>query len=290
MTTNILKAVNNIKRLGENSFNIIYPPQSGISSENRIQQVGVTLENFMKDSFCDTFTESEKNEIYSSHFSYLGNKNNPPDIIIQDSDAIEVKKIGGYRSDIQLNSSYPKSKLLADSRLLTHACRECEPGWKEKDIIYSVGVVKQNKIECLVMVYGDCYAANPEIYENVRQKVIDGLNQTKLEFAETNELGRINRVDPLGITNLRVRGMWIIQNPIKLYSNLFKIEETGNSLSIRALMREEKYNSFPRRDRRILDEDDSIEICDVKIPNPNNPANLLNSKLITCDVIPSSLR
>jgi len=29
-----------------------------------------------------------------------------------------------------------------------------------------------------------------------------------IEFSQTKELGRVNRVDPLGITNLRIQGMW----------------------------------------------------------------------------------
>ena len=36
-----------------------------------------------------------------------------------------------------------------------------------------------------------------------------------LYFAETKELGRVNQVDPLGITNLRIRGMWQIETQEK---------------------------------------------------------------------------
>ena len=53
-------------------------------------------------------------EKYSEVFSYLGNTSNPPDMIIKDGDAIEVKKIEGFNT-LMLNSSYPKQKLYSSS-------------------------------------------------------------------------------------------------------------------------------------------------------------------------------
>lgn len=37
-----------------------------------------------------------------------------------------------------------------------------------------------------------------------------------LEFAKTKEIGRLNKVDPVGITYLRIRGMWGIKNPVDI--------------------------------------------------------------------------
>ena len=45
-----------------------------------------------------------------------------------------------------------------------------------------------------------------------------------LEAGETDELGRINKVDPLGITSLRVRGMWQIKNPSKVFSGVAALD------------------------------------------------------------------
>ena len=63
-----------------------------------------------------------------------------------------------------------------------------------------------------------------------------------VELAETNELGRVNRVDPLGITNLRIRGMWQIQNPIRVFDYL---HTTGDTFELIAVIPTSKYNSFP---------------------------------------------
>ena len=68
---------------------------------------------------------------------------------------------------------------------------------------------------------GTCYAANHEVYEKVHEpikKEVDSvLDSLGLEKAETVELGKVKRVDPLGITELRIRGMWSIENPLKVF-------------------------------------------------------------------------
>jgi hypothetical protein len=57
--------------------------------------VGEALESFVKDAFVNcirTESEIEKLEKYNEAFSWLGNQNHPPDIMIKGGDAIEVKK------------------------------------------------------------------------------------------------------------------------------------------------------------------------------------------------------
>ena len=51
------------------------------------------------------------------------------------------------------------------------------------------------------------------------EKVIKNRIQTidGFELADTNELARINNIDHLGITDLRVRGMWIIKSPFNYF-------------------------------------------------------------------------
>lgn len=285
MTTNILRAILNIKKRKDNNLSSIYIiPKSNPSAVNRANNVGEALEFFMRDAFCNTFNEKKaqiKRDAYSKNFSYLGNQNNPPDIIIKGGEAIEVKKIDGLNpTDLALNSSYPKSKLLSISPMITQACKDCEQGWEEKEMIYSVGFVEKNKIKLLILVYGDCYAADPEIYENVRERVMEALNKSDLEFSETAELGRVNKVDPLGITNLRIRGMWTIQNPLKVFQDIFNFDKNQNEFTLIALMRAAKYSSFPREERTLIEKDNSFKIKDVKIQEPNNPAKQASAKLI----------
>ncbi|MBD0265570.1 MAG: NgoPII family restriction endonuclease, partial [Tolypothrix sp. Co-bin9] len=90
--------------------------------KNRINGIGDALEVFVKDIFADSLHETDESIKvlkYSQVFSYLGNHNNPPDLILKQGDAVEVKKIESLNSGIHLNSSYPKSKLLSDSPMIT---------------------------------------------------------------------------------------------------------------------------------------------------------------------------
>lgn len=278
--TNILQA---LKNLTENPV-IDISARYQVSGRNRANSMGEALEAYVKDLFCDTFNiqdEIEKNKVYSEKFSYIGNQNNPPDLMITSGDAIEVKKIESVGSQIALNSSYPKNKLYSDSPMITEECRTCED-WSEKDIIYVVGVLQQDKLKALWFVYGDCYAATKDIYERIKNKISEGVNGLPdVEFSESKELGRVNRVDPLGITYLRIRGMWGIDNPVHVFDYLTTIEDECD-LTVNAILLSEKYNSFPESDRRAIENitSDNFSIKDVEIKSPNNLARLLPAKLI----------
>lgn len=278
--TNILQA---LKNLTENPITDI-SARYQTSGRNRANNMGAALEAYVKDLFCDTFDtqdEVEKNRIFSETFSYIGNQNNPPDLMIANGDAVEVKKIESIGSQIPLNSSYPKDKLYSDSPMITQDCRACE-NWSEKDIIYIVGVIQQDRLGALWFVYGDCYAASRDIYERIKNTISDGVNNLPdVEFSETKELGRVNQVDPLGITYLRIRGMWGIDNPVHVFDYITNIER-GSDLTVNAVMLTEKYNSFPESDRQAIENVtlNNFTINDVEIRSPNNPARLLNAKLI----------
>ena len=254
-------------------------------SHNRANSMGEALEESIKDIFSGTLFETDKNkrmEIISEVFSYLGNTNNPPDSILRDGDAIEVKKIENKSSSLALNSSYPKAKLYSNSSMITDACRNCEE-WKEKDIIYAIGTCEKNKLTSLIFVYGEDYAAENKIYENVKNKIKFGIETINgLEFSETNEIGRVNRVDPLGITYFRIRGMWGIENPIKVFDYIYERDNT-KQFNFMALINDDKYNSFFNREEleNLEKENKYLEIRNVKIKNPNNPAQLRSAKLIT---------
>ncbi len=277
MGTNILKAICNLSKYQDNDLKSIY------KGSNRANIIGEALEYYVKDLFCGSLEEKniyKKDKKHSGYFSYIGNQNNPPDLIISGGDAVEVKKIEGI-GGIALNSSYPKSKLCSRSTMITQACRDCEK-WETKDIIYSIGTVSGGKLKLLWMVYGDCYAANSEVYERVRDKISKGVNELPgVEFSNTNELGRVNKVDPLGITYLRIRGMWGIAHPNKVFDYVAKYDK-GKKFSFFALMKSEKYNSFPKADREAIEGIRSklFLILDVEIKDPNNPARFMPAKLI----------
>jgi hypothetical protein len=219
MKTTILQAVTNLSSVSNFELKSLY------HGENKMNNVGTALEYFVKDMFCSTLDVSsirEKDRKHSDFLSYLGNQNNPPDFILKDGDAVEVKKIKTLKGDIQLNSSHPKLKLYSGDSRIKKACRESDGGdWHEKDVIYTVGSVVHGRIKVLWFVYGSCYAADNDVYESTFDRVSSKIASMKdLDFNKTNEIGRINSVDPLGITYLRVRGMWGIRNPHAVFGHL----------------------------------------------------------------------
>lgn len=157
--------------------------------------MGEGLEEYIKNAFAGTMNETnEENRLekFSQIYSYSGNKNNPPDLILKNSDAIEIKKLESPSTAIALNSSYPKAKLYADSPMITKGCKECEE-WNEKDMLYAIGTVPKNttQLKSLWLVYGDCFCADKEIYERIKTTISNGIKAIPdVEFSETNELGK----------------------------------------------------------------------------------------------------
>ena len=279
MSSNILIAIKNLVE------NPIMELTSHYSGRNRANGVGDALEKYIKDLFANTLSCDDdyfRLQAYNDVFSYTGNQNNPPDIILKNGDAIEVKKVQGNSNALALNSSYPKAKLYSDSTMITSNCRNCEQ-WTEKDIIYIVGNTDDSSLKELWFVYGDCYAADKEIYERIKNTIITGLHSiSNIELAETNELGKIKKVDPLGITDLRIRGMWSIFHPKKVFSYLPKKKEDSR-FAFYCVIKENKYNSFSRENRASLEnliDNQKFFVTDLQIKNPNNPANLENIKFL----------
>ncbi len=286
-TTNILKAIKTVVNNGIPNVIDFY------HSENRINSVGDALELFAKDIFANSVNIndlSKKEEKHRQVFSWGGNANNPPDFIIRGGDAIEVKKITSTKARIALNSSYPSAKLFANNPLILAECRNCED-WQEKDIIYLIGCIDgknaEQRLSSLWLIYGDCYAAGKDCYERIKGTITDGIKDIKgVELSPTNELARINKVDPLGITNLRVRGMWDIAHPSTLYKYL-NIPLNKKSFQMIVLMSETKYSSFPTCDREeieILAKQSAIEIRSIEIKSPNNTMQSISAKLFIYEI------
>lgn len=79
----------------------------------------------------------------------------------------------------------------------------------------------KGRIKALWFVYGDCYAADRKVYTRIYNKISKKIYEAEdIDFAVTSELAGIKKIDPLGITYLRVRGMWGIQTPHSVFGDL----------------------------------------------------------------------
>ncbi len=267
-------------------YNLINNPivdiVSHYSGRNRANNAGDALEEYVKDLFANSFNlpETEKLEKWNEVFSYLGNNSNPPDAMLRGDDAIEIKKLETNSKEIALNSSYPKHTLKSNSTMISSACRNAEEDWTEKDIIYAVGVVRQNVLVNLCFVYGLDYCASDECYSRIRQTIKEGVENIQgIEFSETNDLGKIHKVDPLGITYLRVRGMWGIVNPWSVFSYVCSRNAT-KKFNFMCLINKEKWETFDNKSLLTNLQKTGLSISDVRIKNPDNPAVLQDAKLI----------
>ena len=276
---NLLTAILSIKKKYDVSIEHI------VSGNNRMNNMGEGLETYIKNGFASLFDEDDenkRNEIINDVFSYTGNKNSPPDLMLRGGDAIEIKKIESKPGNIQLNSSHPKDKLKSNNLKISKHCIQCED-WTEKDLIYVIGHVPKGgkSLKSLWLIMGDCYAAESATYSRVENKISEQVSLIPDidSDSETNELSRANNIDPLGISYLRVRGMWIIKHPSKVFNYLYEYNDSLNFQMI-SILKTEKYNEFPLKDRNALEADQDISIQDIRIKDPNNPANLLDAKLI----------
>lgn len=272
-------------------LNIVHNHTRGLdqaaNTHNRLHAMGEPFEAYIKDAFSSAMGSSaaEKKRKYNETFSYGGNTHNPPDAILKNGAAIEIKKVESIGS-IPLNSSYPKSKLYrTDPRISSH-CRTIEGGtWESKDIIYAIGCVKKdgsNNLNSLALIYGSIYCADKECYERLFNTVKQKIGEAPLSFTETNELAHINSVDPLGITYFRARGMWGISHPFNVFDYIHHYN-SNSQFELMAIIPLDIFNSFNNKDILIREsqENPHLKISDSQVTDPNNTANMINIKLIT---------
>lgn len=254
------------------------------TDKNRAKAMGSELEAYTKDIFADAYTNddlSKKVKIYNKKLSYLGGKKNPPDFIIKKGAAVEVKKVEAY-SELQLNSSYPKKVLKSTSDKITEECKKCESGWKQKDMVYVIGNQKKDTkfVKSIWIIDAKCYIADEERYSKLfdivkdRIKGIEDFKETK-----TKELARIGGIDTLDITKLRVRPMWTLEHPSKVFKSHIENDDTEKFRAY-ALICKDTFNSYPETDREELKnliEDKKIISEEIKVKDPDD----LNKKLDT---------
>lgn len=253
----------------------------------RINSVGGAMEAYIKDALTGTFYRNGagREARYHENFAWLGNQNHPPDAIARGGDAFEIKKMENPRNAIALNSSPPKDRLHRDDPRITAECRSSDGGrWQEKDIFYAVGWVQGQKVRSVYFVQGSCYAASREVYVGVANRlsgsVQNAISASGLEAGKTAELGRINRVDPLGITALRVRGMWQIENPSVVFQRIAPLDPSLGFQAY-AIMERQKLDQMLKKPAQTrLSPRSRIEPRNTLIPDPNNPAERIEASIL----------
>ena len=258
---NLLEALNQLANNPD--FKI---PQKGKDYDNSIQEVGSGLEAFFK----LLFVNQKKPEALSKAFCFQGSANHPPDLVTTEPQiAFEIKKRISDKGDIQLNSSYPEQCLSRSNHKLTQQCRNIISSEKIP-LIYAIGAVSEETIDKLWLIDGALYAANQAIYTDAVQTISDAIKLSGIgNLHKTSELAQVREIDPLKITIMRVRGMWIIKHPSIVFSYL---GDFGGRVT--AIFREATYELFSQGSRKLIENNKNIHFEHKKCKNPDNPSKL----------------
>jgi hypothetical protein len=284
MSPNILTAIKNISDFKTNNMRDYFKEYATPQIKTPRQQ----LEYYLKDAISGSFKsakEEKAKDRYSGVFSYLGNKINPPDMILEGGDALVLKTSKTYKASLTLSNSPPKDRLNWNDPWIFRNRRTIGSGqWNSKDIFYVNGWIEKGKIKYLYFVQGRCYASEESVYNkkiaDLKKNIENYLAAEGLEVNKTIGLGKASNIDPLGITNLRIKYIWKIQNPLIAFSDIY-IYDKKKDFTLIALMLKNKFDSFPENDIDAIMKDKQINVSDVKIKNPNNPEKKIQAKLIT---------
>ncbi|XNN69253.1 NgoPII family restriction endonuclease [Bacillus pumilus] len=279
-TTNVLVALKNI--LDRNSC-ILTPI---FRSNGSVNAAGDSLEYFVKDMFCTGASqyqyEHEKMRKYNEYLSWTGNSSNFPDFIVKGGVGVEPKKLNNQSyTSLALNSSYPKDYIYPNSQNLPKFIDEDE--WDKKDVIYVAGNLNtaNNKLLSIWFAYGNTMVANRSIYLNLIDEIREAIASTNATLMESKELARAKGIDLLKLSNLRVRGMYELEHPHKVFSKYISRDDIPIGASkIFLIMLVEDYIAIEEKpDLSIYLASGKLKKTEINIPNPNNPNESLKAIL-----------
>ncbi|MGC9011260.1 MAG: NgoPII family restriction endonuclease [Candidatus Micrarchaeia archaeon] len=278
MPANVLIAMETLAKNKTSSL-----PNYGGGYKIGINSIGARFEEYIKDLLTGKINYSndeDRLQNLNQNYYWLGSQNNPPDAISKELEAYEIKKIESLNNALALNSSPPKDMLYYDDPRIASECKKyIDKNWVAMDLFYVVGWVKNGEAKAIFFVQGKVYAASPAVYKRIAAIVSEGakqaINNNNLKAEKTSEIARIIEVDPLRRTKFRVRGMWEILNPASAFSKIINYDDLKNfKFSAYAILEENKYYSYGYIPK-------DVNIKDSILPNPNNPADIINAKVLT---------
>jgi hypothetical protein len=287
-----------LKDLVDHGYNWTQYQKLPSSGRNRAQAQGSHLEDIVKDILCgiEPSDINGRELLLEKYLAYQGSPNNPPDAMFRggnSGDAFEVKKSESKSvAALDLNSSHPYSHLTSDLTRLTREAISCET-WDKRDIHYVIGnVVTSETINNWIwFVQGNVFSADLETFRSfesdIKSHIEEAIVANALEPGITNELGRINGVDPRENTDLRIRPMWGTKSPMKLFKDLPGVAESDlDGLVVHCILRKTKWESLLEHKSEEIkvfwskSKSPSMSISDVLVPDPDDLQQEIEAKLI----------
>lgn len=287
--TNALIALNNIFQRNSTRLTPIF------RSNGSANAAGDSLEYFIKDMFCTGAEkyqyDHEKDRVYNQFLSWSGDSSHFPDMIVAGGVGVEPKKVNNEsEASIALNSSFPKDYIYPTTQNVPQLS---EKSWQKKPIIYAVGNlntkkgIDENKLFSLWLAYGNTFVADRNVYLSMVNEIRGAIrNASNADLVDSKELARAKGIDYLKYTNLRVRGMYELRHPAKVFgeyvenlnfpknkSHIYLVMLKSEFDSIKNDM-DSRWNDLEKSLQHFMDEGKLTKL-DVQLPDPND----LNNKL-----------
>lgn len=209
------------------------------SSSNSANAEGDALEYFVKDMFDPEFkaisrsSKGSKKKEYARYLSWDGNTSNFPDFFVRGGVGVETKKVSAANaSSIALNSSYPKISVTPTTQNVIKDISKIDEVWEEKQIVYAVGYVPTpakrvdpdvNRVMSLWFFYGNTVFPPEAWYQFTIKQVRKALNESSLKMkADSKEVARLIDIDPGKHTDMRIRGMYDIDHPQRMFAGHYE--------------------------------------------------------------------
>lgn len=229
--------------------------------------LGKPFEIFAKNMFAQSLgaLSQHVDTAWERTFSWRGSANHPPDFMVRGGDAVEVKTHGNI-GQIQLNSSPPKRTLKVTDPRIQDDCRTCEE-WSEKDFLYFIGLANSEYVKALWLIDGRCIADSAHTYDMIFDKL--ALTVTDLGGQPTNEIGRLNKVDPLKATSLRVRAMWQLEHPANVFK-AYLLAPEPDAFVLNVLVPAAKWDAYPAEQKEAVSDLRSLGLTIERIEMPDS--------------------
>lgn len=283
-TTNVLVALKNILDRNSSMLTPIFR-SNGVPNA-----AGDSLEFFVKDMFCTGASqyqhEHEKERVYNRYLSWNGDSTHFPDFIVRGGVGVEPKKLNNRaRGTLALNSSYPKDYIYPSSQNIpSESLLNDEIFWTQKEVVYVVGNLNNqtNKLISLWMAYGNTFIADKDVYLDLITEIRNSISETNATLQESKELARAIGIDPLGYSNLRVRGMYELKHPAQVFEQYINDNryESGITEIFLVILKSdlislEKEEISPSL--AMYYETGTLIQKEISIPDPNEPTEKLDA-------------
>ena len=131
----------------------------------------------------------------------------------------------------------------------------------------------------LWIVDGRCLADDETIYSSLMAEA--RASMLTLGGDATREIGKFNSVDSLQRTALRVRPMFALDHPAKIFESIFQSQDTKQFI-LNVLIPAGSYQQFSESQRLKLSElDKDLLVRELEIQDPTSSARLMKATLIS---------